>query len=43
MIKFFFMLISIIVMSFSTAQANLAYVTNEKDNTVSVIDIKKKK
>ena len=30
-------------MSLSSAQANLAYITNEKDNTVSVIDIKKKK
>ena len=26
-----------------TADANMAYITNEKDNTVSVLDIKKKK
>ena len=26
----------------SEAEANLAYITNEKDNTVSIIDIKKK-
>ncbi len=29
--------------SLSSVKANLAYITNEKDNTVSVIDIKKKK
>ncbi len=31
------------ILSFSNVNANLAYITNEKDNTVSVIDIKKKK
>ena len=31
------------IISFSSVKANLAYITNEKDNTVSVIDIKKKK
>ena len=30
-------------MLFFKLNANLAYITNEKDNTVSVIDIKKKK
>ena len=29
--------------NFNFVKANLAYITNEKDNTVSVIDIKKKK
>ena len=43
MIKFFLTLVFSIAMSFSSTQANLAYITNEKDNTVSVIDIKKKK
>ena len=27
----------------TTSFANLAYITNEKDNTVSIIDIKKRK
>ncbi len=31
------------VISLSNVKANLAYITNEKDNTVSVIDVKKKK
>ena len=43
MIKFFLTLVFSITMSFSSTRANLAYITNEKDNTVSVIDIKKKK
>ena len=43
MIKFFFTPIFFIAISLSNAKANLAYITNEKDNTVSVIDIKKKK
>ena len=43
MIKFFFTPIFFIAISLSSAKANLAYITNEKDNTVSVIDIKKKK
>ena len=38
--KFF---ISILFFSFSKVEANRAYITNEKDNTVSVIDINKKK
>ena len=40
MIKFFLTLVFSIAMNFSSTQANLAYFTNEKDNTVSVIDIK---
>ena len=40
--KFFLTLIFFILINLSNAQANLAYITNEKDNTVSVIDIKKK-
>ena len=43
MAKFFLTLIFVIAMCLSSAKANLAYITNEKDNTVSVIDIKKKK
>ena len=43
MVKFYLTFISFIAISLSSAQANLAYITNEKDNTVSVIDIKKKK
>ena len=41
-----FILNSILLASFfcfNFVKANLAYITNEKDNTVSVIDIKKKK
>ena len=38
-----FFIIAILFFTFFKAEANLAYVTNEKDNTVSVIDIKKKK
>ena len=41
LIFFLFFIASFI--SFEKLNANLAYVTNEKDNTVSVIDIKKKK
>ena len=33
----------IITFSTNNVKANLAYITNEKDNTVSVLDIKKKK
>ena len=40
--KYFF-IISILFFSFSKVEANRAYITNEKDNTVSVIDINKKK
>ena len=40
--KYFFF-ISILFFSFSKVEANRAYITNEKDNTVSVIDINKKK
>ena len=41
--KFFLVIISVLILNLSSAKANLAYITNEKDNTVSVIDIKKKK
>ena len=41
MIRFIFCLFFIFVAK--TSFANLAYITNEKDNTVSVIDIKKNK
>ena len=37
------LLIPIQILFKSEAEANLAYITNEKDNTVSIIDIKKKK
>ena len=43
MSSLFFTLILFFFLSFTNAKANLAYITNEKDNTVSVIDIKKKK
>ena len=40
----FFTLITFLLFFSSTyVKANLAYITNEKDNTVSVIDIAKKK
>mgnify|MGYP003344716582 CR=1 FL=1 len=38
-----FFIIALLVFTFSKTKANLAYITNEKDNTVSVIDINKKK
>ena len=38
--KYFFIIF--FIFSFSNVEANRAYITNEKDNTVSVIDIKKK-
>lgn len=38
-----FLIIAILFFTFSKTKANLAYITNEKDNTVSVIDINKKK
>ena len=38
-----FFIVAILVFTFSKTEANLAYITNEKDNTVSVIDINKKK
>ena len=33
----------LILLSLNDAKANLAYITNEKDNSVSIIDIKKTK
>ena len=36
-------IISFLFFSFSKVEAYRAYITNEKDNTVSVIDINKKK
>ena len=39
----FFLILTLSFFCFSGVNANLAYVTNEKDNTVSVIDINKKK
>ena len=36
-------IISLLFFSFSKVEAYRAYITNEKDNTVSVIDINKKK
>ena len=41
--KFFLILTFFSFFSFNNVKANLAYITNEKDNTVSVIDINKKK
>ena len=41
MIRFIFCLL--FIFSAKISFANLAYITNEKDNTVSVIDIKKNK
>ena len=42
--KFVFVtLIYILCFNLTSVKANLAYITNEKDNTVSVIDIDKKK
>ena len=41
MIRFIFCLF--FIFAAKTSFANLAYITNEKDNTVSVIDIKKNK
>ena len=41
--KFTKFLITLLFLSFTNLKANLAYVTNEKDNTVSVIDTKRKK
>ena len=38
-----FFIIAVLIFTFSKTKANLAYITNEKDNTVSVIDINKKK
>ena len=40
--KFKLFLIALVLLSFNFTKANLAYITNEKDNTVSVIDVKKK-
>ena len=37
------LLIPLHILFKSEAEANLAYITNEKDNTVSIIDIKKKR
>ena len=41
MTYFFYLFLTFFVSE--TAIANMAYITNEKDNTVSVLDIKKKK
>ena len=39
----YFLFLSLFIFSFSKVEAYRAYITNEKDNTVSVIDINKKK
>ena len=39
----YFLTISLLIFSFSKTEAYRAFITNEKDNTVSVIDISKKK
>ena len=39
----YFLVLSLFIFSFSKVEAYRAYITNEKDNTVSVIDINKKK